>query len=206
MPTLDEADRHHFEVAFRSPDVGGRVFDALRPVEDGQVAIPLLRGLSEDATIVWTPAISSAGVRTLARAAVATAGGIWFEIPMLSRTSASKGAKFRGVKLAYLVATATPTDIRCELYKRTIPATGNAPATPSLMAGATNSEYDTAHNTEAERVAQASHTLLVTVPAAAQDYVAADEELLVRVYVDPTAGTTSVVPIKDLVLLTTPAL
>lgn len=203
MPTFDESERHNFDVAFRSESVGSKLFDELAPNADRQIAIPVLRGLTDDATVVWTPGISDVGVRTLGRAAGASTSGIWFEVPHQHRSSSGKGLKYRGIKACYQVGTATVADIVFELYKRTIPATGSAPGTPAIIAGQTNSEYDTAHDTAAERVAVAEHVAVVTVPTAAQAYLADGEELLIRAKVVGSAS--GVVTLKDIVLLATEA-
>ena len=206
MSTFDP-DLHNFEVAFRSAEVGGRVKAAFDAIEanntDVQVPIDPFSGVSDDATVPWVSAITSAGVRTLTRGAGATAASVWFSLPGNVRTASGKGFKPTGVKVAWSVATATLTDVRWELWKRTIPADLSAPAAAQLIAGLTNSEYDAANNTEAERVSIASHTATVTIPTAAQSFLGTGEQYLLRGYVDGTAGATGVLALKDAALLGT---
>jgi hypothetical protein len=208
MPTFNANDKRRLVVAVRNPETGEKLGAALDAIEaentDVEIAIEPLNGLSDDATVVWTRGVTSAGVRTMTRTAGSTASGLWFPIPTRIRSGTDKGLKPTGVKMAYSVGTATLTDIRTELYKRTIPAAGAAPGTPQLIAGQTNSEYVAAYNTAAERSAIASHTSQLTVPTAAQAYLAADEQLLLKVYVDPAAS--SVVVLKDIALLASEAL
>lgn len=211
MSTFDGQDLRNFEIGFKSPTVGAKVkaaFDAIEADNTGvEVAIPLASGVTDDATVAWTGAITSAGVRTLARAAAATAASRWFEIPTRIRAATGKGLMPTGVKVAYQVATATVSDVRFELWKRTIPADASAPSAPQLIAGATNSEYNTPCNTEAKRSASATgsghHTAIVTIPTAAQTFMVTGEQYLLRAYVDGTAGATGVVTLKDAALLGT---
>jgi hypothetical protein len=208
MPTFDEDDKRHILVGVKNRITGEKLGTALDAIEaentDVEISIEPLNGLSDDATVNWTRGITSAGVRTMTRAAGATASGLWYPIPTRIRSSTDKGLKPTGVKMAYSVGTATLTDIRTELYKRTMPAAGDAPGTPALIAGATNSEYVAAYNTAAERSAIEDHTLELTVPTEAQAYLAADEQLLLKVYVDPAAS--SVLVLKDIALLASEAL
>lgn len=166
---------------------------------DGQMQIPLFSGIADGGT--YTKAITSAGVRTVTRAAADPADSFWVEIPVRARTSTGKGIKATGVKLVYSVNTADAQDIRAELYKRVIPADNAAPAAPTLLGGDQNAHYDDAHNTAAERGddtgAPENHTLTMTLPAPA--YLADGEQLLLRIFCDGAA--TSVIVITDAILL-----
>lgn len=209
MPTLTDDDKRRLEIALR-PESGQRIGNALDAIEaansDVQIAIPLLRGLTDTSTVVWTPTVSTAGVRALTRTAGSTDAGVWFEVPHRNRTTASKGFKPTGVKASYSVGTTIADDVQFVLYKRTIPATGSAPGTPAIIAGQTNSEYDTDHDTVAERVAAGNHTLMMTVPSAAQAYIGDGEEYLVCCVVASATHTGSVFALLDLVVLGTEAL
>lgn len=209
MPTFSSQDLRNFEIAFRNPVIGAKLKAALDALEadntDCQIPIDPWAGISDDNTVTWTRGITSAGVRTNARAAAATAASLWFGVPMATRTTAQKGRMPTGVKVAYQVATATVSDVRFELWRRTIPADATAPSAPELIAGATNSEYNSPCDTAAKRSASATgsghHTAIVTIPTAAQTFAGDGVQYLLRVYVDGTAGATGVVTLKDLALL-----
>ena len=166
---------------------------------DGQLPIPLLRGLADGGT--YTPAISATGVRTITRTAADAVDSFWVEVPVENRTAAGKGIKPTGVRVSYSVGTAAADDIRFELYRRTVPADNAAPAVPVLLGGDLDAHYDAAHNTAAERGdatgAPEQHTLVMTLPT--PTYLGTDEQLLLRCFCD--GALTSVIVITDAVLL-----
>lgn len=165
--------------------------------ENTDVVVPLqvLGGTADAGT--WTKAITSAGVRTVTRTAAAALQGYWLEAPQRYRTSSGKGLKVTGVRVEYNTATAIQTDVRVEVYKRTMSANGAAPGAPTLIGGDQNAHYDTAHDTAAERNSVADHTAVVTLPTPA--YLAANEEILVKFVVDGSA--TGVTLLRDCHLL-----
>lgn len=204
MPSFSEDDRQAFAVALRSKRLGDILFDIhVGTAADRQLAVPIIRGITDDATVVWTPTIGSTGVRGVARTAGSSTSGFWVEVPHRARSTAGVGLKPTGYKVCYQIGTATVAEITFELYKRTIPTTGSAPGTPAIIAGQTNSEYDSGHDTTAERVAVAEHVAQVTIPTAVQAYIGDGEELLLRAKVAGSA--TGVVTLKDIVLLSTEA-
>jgi hypothetical protein len=162
---------------------------------DVQIPIPLT-GVGDAGT--WTKAISATGVRTVTRTAAAASEGYWVETQIRLRTASGKGFKLTGVRASWQTTVAAQTDVQVHVYKRIQAAVGNvAPAAPTLLAGNVDGHYDAGHNTAAERNTVAEHTAEVTLPAPA--YLAADEEILIRFFVQGLA--TAVTALKDLRLL-----
>lgn len=175
--------------------------DETAEAENTDVQIPLALGAGVADAGTWAKAFTSAGVRTVTRTANASTQGFWVEVPVRARTASGKGFKPTGVKTVYSVGTADATDIRTEVYKRTVPADGSAPSAPTLLGGDADGHYDAAHDTAAERGddtgAPENHTSTMTLPTPA--YLGDGEELLVKfVVTDPG---TSVVILKDIVVL-----
>jgi hypothetical protein len=145
---------------------------------DGQIAIPLQGGAAIGGT--WTLSESSDVLILTHTAAVATH---YYRMPIKipSRTTALKGVKLRAVKVSYTIASADTAadELLFEIIKTTLPANGSG-ATAAVLAGDDNADYDADHDTKAERLTAASHTLTVTIPAGEQAFLAADEILALR--------------------------
>jgi hypothetical protein len=152
---------------------------------DGQIMIPLQGGTAIGGT--WTLSESS-NVLILSRTAAAATHYYRMPIKIPSRTTALKGCKLKAVKISYTIASADTTndELLFEIIKTTLPANGSG-ATAVILAGDDNSDYDTSHDTKAERLATASHTLTVTIPAGERAYLAADEILALRCKVTDAA-------------------
>jgi len=93
----------------------------------------------------------------------------------------------------------TQTNVRFEVWKRTQGADGAAP-TAAVLFGEDNADYDAAHDTPAKRgddtAAPELHKATIT-DAGAPAFLAANESLLLRVYVDGGAGGASDVVVND---------
>lgn len=168
---------------------------------DGQIQIPLLAGLADGGT--WTKAVTSGGLVSVARTAADAPDSFWVEIPVPSRTTASKGIKPTGLRVNYSVATADVADVRFELWKVTQGA-DNAARTAAVLFGEDDADYDGDHNTAAERgddtAAPELHLAIVT-DAGTPAYLGAGETLMLRCYVDGDAGAAGVVTVTSAVLL-----
>ena len=145
---------------------------------DGQVIIPLQGGTALGGT--WTLSESS-NVLILTRTAAAATQYYRMPIKIPSRVTALKGIKLKGVKVSYTIASAdvAADELLFEIIKTTLPANGSG-ATAAVLAGDADADYDAAHDTKAERLAAASHTLTVTIPVGEQAYLAANEILALR--------------------------
>lgn len=168
---------------------------------DGQLQIPLLAGLADGGT--WTAAVTSGGLVSVARTAADAPDSFWVEIPVPSRTSASKGIKPTGLRVNYSVATADAADVRFELWKVTQGADGAA-RTAAVLFGDADEDYDAAHDTAVKRgddTAAPELHLAVVSDAGTPAYLAAGETLMLRCYVDGDAGPASVVTVTSAVLL-----
>ena len=167
---------------------------------DGQLAIPLLAGLADGGT--WTAAVTS-GLVSVARTAADAPDSFWVDVPIPSRTTASKGIKPTGLRVNYSVATADAADVRFELWKVTQGADGAA-RTAAVLFGDADEDYDADHDTAAKRGddtgAPELHLAIVT-DAGTPAYLAAGETLLLRCFVDGDAGPASVVTVTSAVLL-----
>ncbi|MFA7164621.1 MAG: hypothetical protein WC124_02075 [Desulfoplanes sp.] len=151
---------------------------AVNDKTDGQIIVPLQGGTAISGT--WTISESSNVLILTHTAAVATH---YYRMPIKipSRTTALKGCKLKSVKVSYTIASADTTNdqLLFEIIKTTLPANGDG-ATAAVLAGDDDADYDTDHDTKAERLTAGSHTLTVTIPVGEQAYLAADEILAVR--------------------------
>lgn len=158
---------------------------------DGQMGIDILNGVAGSGT--WTPTMQSGGPR-LRRTAHADAQDFWVQVPLPARTAASKGRKVTGLAVNYEVNTADVEDVRAELHKVTLGADGAA-RTKAVLGGEADAHYDSAHDTPTKRgddtAAPELHRAVVTLPSPA--YLAADEQLWLRLFVDGDAGAAGVV-------------
>lgn len=168
---------------------------------DGQLRIPLLAGVADGGT--WAPSVTTGGLVGVARTAADAPSSYWVDVPVPTRTTASKGIKPTGLRVNYQVATADVADVRFELWKVTQGA-DNAARAAAVLFGEDDADYDGAHNTAAKRgddtAAPELHLAIVT-DAGAPAYVGAGESLLLRCFVDGDAGAAGVVTVTDAVLL-----
>jgi hypothetical protein len=154
---------------------------------DGQVGIPLAPGISLSGT--WTPSDSS-NILIVTRSEAEATEYYKVPIPLPHRTTALKGVKLKSITVSYTIATAdTETDdLEFQILKQTVPANGVA-ATGAIMAGDADTDYDAAHDTNAERLTEGIHTTTVTIPTDEQAYVADGEQHWMRVkVVDASTG------------------
>jgi hypothetical protein len=148
---------------------------------DGQVGVAIAPGISLGGT--WTVSDSS-NVTIVTR--TANAATEYYKVPIVlpHRTTALKGLKLKSITASYTMASAdTAADtLQFLVMKQTIPADTSG-AVGAILAGDSDSDYDTNHNTDAKRLATASHTLTVTIPSDEQAYVADGEQYWLKVKV-----------------------
>lgn len=137
----------------------------------------------------WTVSQSSNALIVTRTAAQAdhyrTHGPISFPV----RTTASKGAKLKSVKVSVTLGGTidTTNDIfSVNIIKQTIPADGSAVAA-TVLAGDDDADYDTNNNTNAKRLTAGNHTIEVTIPAGEQAYAVSNETYYVRIRVKDAA-------------------
>jgi len=127
----------------------------------------------------------SSVVQKIVRTASTTAHWIRSQpIPLPFRTTASKGYKLKSVTVNYAVASTDTSndDLEIHILKQVIGADGSAP-TAAVLAGDHTDDYDDPHDTKAERLAAATHTVTVTIPTGEQAFMASGEEYSLRIYV-----------------------
>jgi hypothetical protein len=152
--------------------------------DDGQVAIPFMNGIATDSAVYTVTRETNVMVNSRTAAQQTD----YYTIPIItpSRTTALKGIKLKSVEVSYRMTSANTTDDDLEFHilKQSLPANGAA-ATAAILAGDSDSDYDTDHNTKAERLlstgAPQLHTCTVTIPSGEQAYLADGEQLFLRV-------------------------
>lgn len=152
---------------------------------DGQVAIPVGPGLSISGT--WTLTDASNVITATRTAATATH---YYVVPIgiPFRTTTSKGAKLTSISASYTVSGGASSDvIQFLITKQTLPADASG-AVGAVLAGDSDSDYDTNHNTDAKRYATASHTLTVTIPTGEQAFMATGEQLYLKIKITDAAS------------------
>lgn len=112
---------------------------------------------------VWTGSYNAtAHSREVTRTAAAASEVV--AIPLRApglRTTASRGRKITGVRVAYQNSGALAVDFTVDVFKRPLPANGaTAHANGTSLLGAAT--YDTDHDTAAERLAAGDHCMQVT--------------------------------------------
>lgn len=133
----------------------------------------------------WTVSESSNALIVTRTAAQADHYRTHGPIQFPSRTTASKGAKLKSVKVSVTLGGTidTTNDVfSINIIKQTIPADGRAVAA-AVLAGDDNADYDDDSNTNAKRLASGNHTLTVTIPPGEQAYAAENETYYVRIRV-----------------------
>ncbi|MCK9570698.1 hypothetical protein M0R72_17245 [Candidatus Pacearchaeota archaeon] len=162
---------------------------------DHQIGVDIAGGVSTVATTgvvggTWTISEgASDDTQIVTRTASTTAHNYRMPIRIPRRTASGKGAKIKSVKVSYTISgTADTTNdvLQFQILKQIVPADGSD-ASASVLAGDSNSDYDSAHNTTAERLAAGSHTLTVTIPTAEQAYAVDGEVFALRVYIKDAA-------------------
>ena len=154
---------------------------------DCRQAIPLI-GLKDGGT--WTPGMTSGGLASVTRTAAVGSSSYWLDIPIGTRTTASKGRKPTGVRVNYSVATADVDNVRFEVWKVTEGANGAA-RTAVCLFGDDNADYDADHNTSAKRgldTANPQLHLAVVTDAGTPAYLGAGETLKLRCFVEGDPG------------------
>lgn len=149
---------------------------------DVEIPIPLAPGVAINGT--WT-ASNSSNVLIITRTSATQTDYYKVPIPIIGRTTASKGMKLKSVKVSYSMnQTDSGDDLEIHIVKQTLPANGSA-ASAAILAGDDDSDYDADHNTLAERILDTAapqlHTAVVTIPTGEQAYLATGEQLYLEV-------------------------
>jgi len=167
---------------------------------DGEICVQFDQGVADAGT--WTPTGSDGGLKSLTRTAANAVESFWAEIPIANRTTALRGIMPTGITANYAVDTADLDDVRFELWKVTQGADGAA-RTAAVLFGEDNADYDTDHNTPAERGDDSAgpelHRVTVT-DAGTPAYMGASETLLLRIYCDGDAGAAGVLEVTSVVM------
>ena len=138
---------------------------------------------------VWTLSSQGSGIIRLRRTASAATERITFDCsPVIQRTTASKGWAPSSVTIQYKVSTGAINDLTATLSTVVMPANASAVASGSAV----TFTYDASHDTTAERLTVAEHTMVLTITTPA--YLNAGEHLVLDLLVDGTA--TGVVDLK----------
>lgn len=150
---------------------------------DYQVQVPL--GPATFSAGTWTVTDSS-NVLLITRTPATQVDYYQVPIIMLFRTTADKGAKLKSVTVvATLGGTISTTndDFEINIVQVTTPTDGSSPV-GSVLAGDSGDDYVDAYDTKAERLVAGTHTFVVTIPTAEQDFIDDGEQLYVRVKVE----------------------
>jgi hypothetical protein len=163
-------------------DIDGGVITASEPKTDYQVQLQLAPPVFSAGT--WTVTDSSDVILVTRTPATQTD---YYTVPIIMpfRTTAEKGAKLKSVTVvATLGGTLSTTndDFEINIVQVTTPADGSAPV-GSVLAGDSGDDYDDAYDTKAERLVAGTHTFVVTIPSAEQDYIDSGEQLYCRIKV-----------------------
>ena len=149
---------------------------------DVEIPIPLAPGVAINGT--WT-ASNSSNVLIITRTSATQTDYYKVPIPIIGRTTASKGMKLKSVKVSYSMnQTDSGDDLEIHIVKQTLPANGST-ASAAILAGDADGDYDADHNTLAERILDTAapqlHTAVVTIPTGEQAYLATGEQLYLEV-------------------------
>ena len=149
---------------------------------DVEIPIPLAPGVAINGT--WT-ASNSSNVLIITRTSATQTDYYKVPIPIIGRTTASKGMKLKSVKVSYSMnQTDSGDDLEIHIVKQTLPANGSA-ASAAILAGDDDGDYDADHNTLAKRILDTAapqlHTAVVTIPTGEQAYLATGEQLYLEV-------------------------
>lgn len=140
---------------------------------------------------IWSESVDATDLNIeIARTPAATTDYIVIPVSLPTRSTTNKGIKPIGLKVKYVLGVADLDDVTFNLKRMTLPADGTDAFGNAATWGTTDAEYNTAHDTAAERGdkdAHASHTVLMTF--ASPSYApAADDMLFVKITVDGDAA------------------
>ncbi len=178
--------------------IDGGVVTATEAKTDYEVQVPLGPAVFSAGT--WTTTDSS-NVILITRTAATQVDYYTVPIIMPFRSTADKGAKLKSVTVvATLGGTLSTTndDFEINLVQITTPADASVPV-GSVLAGDADADYDTTHNTKAKRLTAATHTIVVTIPTAEQDFIDSGEQLYVRVKVEDAGSADLTFVLKGIV-------
>ena len=164
-------------------DVGDITSDVAKT--DGQVPISIAPGITLSGSATWT-ASDSSNVVIVTRSAYNETD--YYKVPIIvpHRTTALKGIKLKSISVAYTLASSNTTDDDLEFHivQQVLPVNGAA-STGAVLAGDSDSDYDTSHNTKAKRLlstgAPQLHLATVTIPTGEQAYLVDGAQLFLRV-------------------------
>jgi hypothetical protein len=130
----------------------------------------------------WTPSVAS-NVAKEARTAGDASFTLIIPIPLPQSANYRNGARLKSIDVFYKIATAACDDFATvELEKVTLPATGSAPT-----GAAVTTTLDAGHDTAAERLAVADHTMTVTLETA--EFMGNGSAYALQLVVDAAATT-----------------
>lgn len=163
--------------------IDGGTITATVAKTDYQVQVPL--GPATFSAGTWTVTDSS-NVLLVTRTPATQVD--YYQVPIIMpfRTTADKGAKLKSVTVvATLGGTISTTndDFEINIVQVTTPTDGSSPV-GSVLAGDSGDDYVDAYDTKAERLVAGTHTFVVTIPTAEQDFIDDGEQLYVRVKVE----------------------
>lgn len=149
---------------------------------DVEIPIQIAPGIAINGT--WTTSNSS-NVVIVTRTSATQTNYYKIPIPIIGRTTSSKGMKLKSVKVSYSMnQTDSGDDLEFHIVKQTLPANGSA-AKGAILAGDADGDYDTDHNTLAKRILDTAapqlHTAVVTIPTGEQAYLTTGEQLYLEV-------------------------
>jgi hypothetical protein len=128
----------------------------------------------------WAMAVAS-HIWTLNKAAADNTSVIKIPLKLPANAAALKGAYLESVDIWWDCGTAANEAVSAEIYKTTLPASGDA-----LSTAAVTFTYDTAHDTAGERLTLASHKMTLTITS--PFWVDEDNEVYVELTIDAAAG------------------
>lgn len=163
-----------------------------------------LEGYAESGT--WTPITGTTGLPTLTRTSANNTTQYYvIDFRNLYDKLTGRGFYFTSYKVCYTIDAAdSGDDVQFWLSSRTLPA-DNASGVPTTRAGATDANYDSDHDTAAERVldtgAPQKHTATITVPTASRRFIADDEiySIVIKVIEANDAAGALALVVKDII-------
>ncbi len=155
---------------------------------DGQTQIPLAPPAFSTGT--WTVTDSS-NVLFVTRTPADTTE--YYQMPIIipSRTTALKGIKLKSVTIVVTLGGTLDTtndDFEINIIKVTTPVDASTPV-GSVLAGDAAEDYAAAWDTKAERLTDATHTFVVTIPLADRVFCAAGDQYYARIKIKDNGST-----------------
>lgn len=164
-------------------------------ISDKKLPLSLHSGTGDGGT--WTKAISS-NVPIVTRTGASSIQSFYVEVSVPNRESSTRGVKPTGCQVSYAITGETAVDVQVQLLLVTPQATGTAP-TATVLFGDADADYGADHNTSAERVTVAEHTMTLTNAGTAA-VLDGDSKLVMKFYFNGTGKASAVFIIRNAVL------